>query len=87
MAFVRSLRDIPLDEEPHASVLAALLPHFDPDDESPDKDALESVNWANASAYQLAHLAKCPQCVAVLGGYGRVCIPAGCDTGISIGRS
>jgi hypothetical protein len=70
MAYVRSLREIPLDEEPHASVLAALLP--DPTESPYDPE----VDWANISAHQLRHLQKCPACAAVLGGIGQIAISA-----------
>jgi hypothetical protein len=67
MAYVRSLREISPDEEPHASVVAALLPVS----ESPYSGSVE-VDWASASEYQLNHLAQCPACAAFLGGVGRV---------------
>jgi hypothetical protein len=50
----RSVREIPLDEEPHASVIAALVPG---PGESPS--ALTDD--------QAAHLAYCEQCQAVTG--------------------
>ena len=64
MAYVRSLREIPLDEEPHASVLATLLPSL-AEGESPGDG---EVNWGAASEAQLAHVAMCPVCQAILGG-------------------
>lgn len=56
MAYTPSLREIPLDQEPHASALAAVQ----------DEDG--SIDWDAASADQLAHLNACPDCKIVLGG-------------------
>lgn len=66
MAYVRSLREIPLDEEPHASVLAALRP--DPT-ESP---YVGEVDWEGATEEQLAHVAICKRCRELLAGDGDV---------------
>jgi hypothetical protein len=79
MAYVRSLREIPLDEEPHASVLAALLPVFDPDEDGSPSMMSTGVNWDDATPDQIAHIRICPQCDAALGGLGRVCLIQTCD--------
>lgn len=62
MAHVRSLRDIPLDQEPHASVLAALTP--DPT-ESPYREINELI--MDATLDQAKHLEICPRCREMLG--------------------
>jgi hypothetical protein len=54
MAYTPSLREIPLDQEPHASVIAAA-------EESPG-------GLANLDDAQKAHLDICPQCRDYLGG-------------------
>lgn len=58
MAYTRSLREIPLDQEPH--VLADLLP-------DPTESPYEGVDLSSASADQLAHLGQCPACRDALG--------------------
>jgi hypothetical protein len=60
MAYRRSLREIPLDEEPHASVIAALLP-------DPTESPFVGVDLDGATQNQLAHLAQCAECSALLG--------------------
>lgn len=58
MAYVRSLREIPLDEEPHASALEAIL--GDPE-ESPLPDG---PDWSDPDA--VAHVNMCRKCQEAL---------------------
>jgi hypothetical protein len=77
MAYRRSLREIPLDQEPHASVIAALLP--DPD-ESP---FVGDVDWSSATDAQLLHVRICPACAEVLGKIGSSSLKADISTGVT----
>jgi hypothetical protein len=60
MAYTRSLKEIPLEEEPHASVLAALTP-------DPFESPYSGVDLSGATDGQRAHLAMCPRCRDALG--------------------
>jgi hypothetical protein len=86
MAYTRSLREIPLTEEPHKSVLEALLPGPDSLDESPGESPSmdsphEGVDWSMATPEQIAHIKICPECDAALGGLGKVCLMQNCKIG------
>lgn len=60
MAYVPSLREIPLDREPHKSVLDALTP-------DPFADPYVGVDLDEASASEVAHLNQCKACRDILG--------------------
>jgi hypothetical protein len=60
MAYTPSLREIPLTEEPHKSVLEALMPDPLSEDYAP-------VTMNDLNAEQAAHLAQCSLCRAELG--------------------
>jgi hypothetical protein len=78
MAYVRSLREIPIDQEPHASVLAAFTPE-------PGESPSTATTWETATAAQLAHLRACPVCREIVGGYGQVSVGQTDIAAISIG--
>jgi hypothetical protein len=60
MAYKRSLREIPLEEDPHASVLEAVVGTAESPAESPG-------SIAGLTDDQLSHLAQCEQCREFLG--------------------
>lgn len=62
MAYVRSVREIPLDEEPMASALAAVLP--DPEESPGDTE----LRWDNLTAEQEKLILLHPEAVAIVGG-------------------
>lgn len=74
MPYTPSLREIPLTEEPHASVLAAV----NPESESPG-----DLDWSNEDA--VAHVRICKQCQEFLGVDGDFAITDGTvsDEGVS----
>jgi hypothetical protein len=61
MPYTPSLREIPLDQDPHKAVLDALI--GDQDDESLGGE----VDFSAASEAELAHLKQCPRCAALTG--------------------
>lgn len=64
MVYRRSLREIPLDENPHLSVLNALKAT-----QAEENDY--QTDWAQATEAQIKHVVMCPACNDVLGGLGR----------------
>lgn len=60
MPYVPSMREIPLDQEPHASVLASLSATITEETEF-------LVAWEEATDEELAHVLACSQCAALLG--------------------
>lgn len=61
MAYTRSVREIPLDQEPMAAAIAAVLP--DPDESPGSTD----MRWDNATEDQLRLLALHPDALMVVG--------------------
>jgi hypothetical protein len=60
MTFVPSMRDIPISQEPHKSVLEALMP-------DPLAEEYAPVDLSEASNYQRKHLNQCAVCADLLG--------------------
>ena len=63
MAYVPSMREIPLDQEPHKSVLDTLMP-------DPFAESYEPVDLSEATDAQKAHLDQCMRCRQELGLFG-----------------